>query len=129
MNSFHRAAASLVLFGLSAAGAQAACLAPKAPTSFPNGAVATLPEMVEAQKAVKQFQADMATYRKCIDEESPPAPSGAPLTEEQKKAQDAREKERMQKHNDSVTMETAVADEFNQQIHAYKEAQAAKKAQ
>jgi hypothetical protein len=83
--------------------------------------------MKDAQKAVKQFQADMATYRKCIDEETPPAPAGAPLTDEQKKAQEAREKERLQKHNDSVTQETAVADEFNQQIHAYKEAQAAKK--
>jgi hypothetical protein len=127
MIAFHRVAASLILLGFGATAAHAACIAPKAPTSFPNGAVATLPEMIEAQKAVKQFQADMATYRKCIDEESPPAPTGAALTDEQKKAQDAREKERLQKHNDSVTQETAVADEFNQQIHAYKEAQAAKK--
>lgn len=129
MISFHRAAASFVLIGFGITGAHAACLAPKAPTSMPNGAVATLDEMKDGQKAVKQFQADMAVYRKCIDEENPPAPAGAPLTDDQKKAQDAREKERMQKHNDSVTQETAVADEFNQQIHAYKEAQAAKKNQ
>jgi hypothetical protein len=83
--------------------------------------------MVEGQKSVKQFQADMATYRKCIDEESPPAPAGAALTDEQKKAQEAREKSRLEKHNDSVAQEQKVADEFNQQIHAYKEAQAAKK--
>jgi hypothetical protein len=126
MIRFHRVAASVLLLGLTAP-VYAGCIAPKAPSSFPNGATATLAEMKEGQQSVRQFQADMATYRKCVDEESPPAPAGAALTDEQKKAQDAREKERLQKHNDSVAQEQAVADEFNQQIHAYKEAQAAKK--
>jgi hypothetical protein len=125
MIRFQPIAASLLLLGLTGP-VYASCIVPKAPSSFPNGATASLPEMVEAQKAVKQFQADMATYRKCIDEESPPAPTGAALTDEQKKAQDAREKERMQKHNDSVAQEQSVADEFNQQIHAYKDAQSKK---
>jgi hypothetical protein len=123
MIRFHRVAASLVLLGLSAPAVYAGCVAPKAPSSFPNGATASLVDMVDGQKAVKQFQADMATYRKCVDEETPPAPTGAALTDEQKKAQEAREKERLQKHNDSVAQEQAVADEFNQQIHAFKEAQ------
>jgi hypothetical protein len=126
MIRFQRVVAPLLLLGLTAP-VYAGCIAPSAPSSFPNGATATLPEMVEGQKSVKQFQADMATYRKCIDEESPPAPAGAALTDEQKKAQEAREKARLEKHNDSVAQEQKVADEFNQQIHAYKEAQAAKK--
>jgi len=125
MIRFQPIAASLLLLGLTAQ-VYASCIAPKAPSSYPNGATASLPEMVEAQKAVKQFQADLATYRKCIDEESPPAPTGAALTDEQKKAQNAREKERMQKYNESVDQEQAAVAEFTQQLHAYKDAQAKK---
>jgi hypothetical protein len=125
MIRFQPIAASLLLLGLTAP-VYAGCIAPKAPSSYPNGATASLPEMVEAQKAVKQFQADLATYRKCIDEESPPAPTGAALTDEQKKAQNAREKERMQKYNESVDQEQAAVAEFTQQLHAYKDAQAKK---
>jgi hypothetical protein len=104
-----------------------ACTPPTPPSSFPNGATAALPEMLEGQKSVKKFQADMADYRNCIDSENPPAPAGAALTDEQKKAQDAREKARAQKHNEAVAMEEKVAGEFNTQLHAYKDAQAAKK--
>ncbi len=127
MIRFHRVAAPLLLLSFVAPAVYAGCVAPKPPSSFPNGATAALSEMVEAQKSVKQFQADMGTYRKCIDEESPPAPTGTALTPEQKKAQEAKEKERLQKHNESVEQETALAAEFNEQVHAYKEAQAAKK--
>ncbi len=124
-----RLAASLVAAGalLAAQASSAACTYPKAPTALPDGATATLPEMVEGQKAVKAFNADMEAYLKCVDEENPASPKGTKLTDEQKKAEDAAERMRVQKHNAGVDDEQALADRFNAQIKAFKEAQAAKK--
>ena len=102
--------------------AYAACTYPKAPGQFPDGATATLDEMLAAQKAVKAFMADMDVYLKCVDEENPPAAAGAQLTEEQKKAQDAQERLRVQKHNAAVADMESVADRFNQQRKAYTDA-------
>jgi hypothetical protein len=126
-----RLAACLVTVGalLAAEASSAACAYPKAPTSIPDGATASLAEMVEGQKAVKQFNADMEVYLKCVDDENPPAPAGTKLTDEQKKAQDAAERMRVQKHNAGVDDAQAMADRFNAQIKAYKEAAAAKKSQ
>ena len=126
-----RLAAYIVAAGalVAAQTSSAACMYPKAPTALPDGATAALAEMVDGQKAVKQFNADMETYLKCVDEENPPAPKGTKLTDEQKKAQEAVERMRVQKHNAGVDDEQALADRFNTQIKAFKEAQAAKKSQ
>ena len=102
--------------------AYAGCSYPKAPTQIPDGKTASLDEMRTAQLAVKQFMTDMDGYLKCIDEENPPAAAGTPLTDEQKKAQDARERVRVQKHNAAVADEEAIADKFNTQRKAYNEA-------
>ncbi len=126
-----RLAASLVAAGalLAAQASSAACTYPKAPSQVPDGATAALAEMVEGQKAVKQFTVDMDEYLKCVDEENPPAPAGTKLSDEEKKAQDNREKVRVQKHNAAVADEEALAARFNAQIKAFKEAAAAKKSQ
>ena len=118
-----RLAACLVALGtLGAVPAYASCNYPKAPSQIPDGKTASLDEMRAAQGAVKQFMTDMDVYLKCIDEENPPAAAGATLTDEQKKAQDARERVRVQKHNAAVADEETVADRFNTQRKAYNEA-------
>ena len=121
-----RLAACLVALGTVGAvpASEAACTYPKAPSSIPDGKTASLDEMKAAQAVVKQFVTDMEAYIKCIDEDNPPAAAGAPLTEEAKKAQDARERVRTQKHNAAVADEEAVADRFNAQRKAYNEAHA-----
>ncbi|MBS0376383.1 MAG: hypothetical protein JSR73_17520 [Proteobacteria bacterium] len=100
----------------------AACKYPVAPSSIPDGKTASKEEMIAAQSAVKQFLADMDVYLKCVDDENPPAAAGTKLTDEQKKAQDAAERVRVQKHNAAVADEEAVAERFNTQRKAYNEA-------
>lgn len=128
MIRYPRVCASLVALGALAAAPSsfAACEYPPKPGQFPDGTTATLEQMVAAQKGVKQFMAAMDAYLKCVDEENPPAPAGTQLTDAQKKEQDAREKVRVQKHNAAVTDEETVAESFNVQLHAYKDAQAKK---
>ncbi|HXQ63217.1 MAG TPA: hypothetical protein VN787_00055 [Steroidobacteraceae bacterium] len=128
MSRYPRVCASLVALGALAAAPSsfAACDYPPKPGPFPDGATAKLEEMVTAQKGVKQFMAAMDTYLKCVDEENPPAPAGTKLTDAQKKEQDAREKARVAKHNAAVTDEETVAETFNVQLHAFKDAQAKK---
>ena len=86
MTRTQRLAAYLLAAGalVAAQASSAACTYPKAPTQIPDGATATLAEMVDGQKAVKQFTVDMDTYLKCVDEAHPPAPAGTKLTDEQK---------------------------------------------
>ncbi len=119
-----RLAVCLVALGTlgAAPAAYAGCNYPKAPSQIPDGKTASLDEMRAAQGAVKQFMTDMDVYLKCIDEENPPAPAGTALSDDQKKAQDARERVRVQKHNAAVADEEAVADRFNTQRKAYNEA-------
>jgi hypothetical protein len=117
---------ALCLVALGTVGAvpasYAACSYPKAPSQIPDGKTASKDEMIAAQSQVKQFLADMDVYLKCVDEENPPAPAGTQLTEAQKKAQDAQERVRVQKHNAAVADEEAIADRFNTQRKAYNEA-------
>jgi hypothetical protein len=95
--------------------------APVAPIkSLPNGFTATLAQMLDAQREVKRFQAEIAAYRTCIDSENPPSPSGTLMSAEKKSLQNAREMRRAQLHNEAVAMEEAVASQFNVQLHAYK---------
>jgi hypothetical protein len=113
--------AALGILGV-ASTSVAACKYPVAPSSIPDGKTASKEEMIAAQTAVKQFLADMDVYLKCVDDENPPAAAGAKLSDEQKKAQDAAERVRVQKHNAAVADEEAVAERFNTQRKAYNEA-------
>ncbi|HUO95062.1 MAG TPA: hypothetical protein VMT92_02415 [Steroidobacteraceae bacterium] len=117
-------AAYAVALGLLGAvpASYAACTYPPAPGQIPDGKTATKEEMIAAQSAVKKFMADMDGYLKCVDEENPPKPAGTPLTDEQKKAQDAAERVRVQKHNAAVADEESVADRFNTQRKIWVEA-------
>jgi hypothetical protein len=119
-----RLAACLVALATlgAATASDAACTYPTAPNHIPDGKTAAKEDMLAAQTAVKQFMADMDVYLKCVDQENPPPAPGAPLTEEQKKAQDAQERVRVQKHNAAVADMESVADRFNTQRKAYVEA-------
>ena len=89
------------------------CALPSAPPPIPE--VPEKPDLLAAQKNVKQFQADMEVYRTCIDKdaESPDLSSG-----NLQAISNA--------HNYSVDMEERVAVMFNEAVRAYKANQAKK---
>jgi len=111
------------LFALAAlyasAQAQAACSYPKAPASLPDGNTAKMEDMVAAQKAVKQYDADINAYISCIklEHDSQIAATGDAMTPEQK--QDA-ERMQVQRHNAAIDELEAVASRFNEQVRVYK---------
>jgi hypothetical protein len=117
---FSSLAASLVLgTALAAAPAYAACNFPKAPDKIPDGNSATLDDMLAAQKAVKQFDADVGAYQTCLEKELNDGLAAAPsLTEEQKKE---RQKIVVQKQNAAADEVTSLAARLNEQIRVYKE--------
>jgi hypothetical protein len=87
------------------------CDLPSAPAPIPE--VPEKADLLKAQKAIKQFQADMETYRTCINAEggNPDLSSG-----NQQAISNA--------HNYSVDMEERVAVMFNDAVRAYKANQA-----
>jgi hypothetical protein len=87
------------------------CALPSAPPPIPE--VPEKPDLLAAQKHVKQFQADMEVYRTCIDKdaESPDLSSG-------------NKQAISNAHNYSVDMEERVAGMFNEAVRAYKANQA-----
>src|ERR1700729_616597 len=109
------------LFSLAAvlivAPVHAACTYPAAPAKIPDGATATLAEMVAAQKAVKQFDEEINAYTACIKLEEDAQLKGDKLTAEQKKAIEAQQ---AQKNNAAVDEDQAIADRFNEQIRIFK---------
>ncbi len=83
------------------------CALPSAPAPIPE--VPEKPDLLVAQKNVKQFQADMEAYRTCVnkDVDSPDLSLG-----NQRAISNA--------HNYSVDMEERVAVMFNEAVRAYK---------
>ena len=83
------------------------CRLPSAPRPIPE--VPEKSDLLAAQKAVKVFQAEMETYRSCIDKD---AGSRDLSTGNQLAISNA--------HNYSVDMEERVASMFNDAVKAYK---------
>jgi hypothetical protein len=115
-----------IAFGMATAAAYADCPYPQAPTKIPDGATATLEEMVAGQKAVGAYQKAINDYTACIDKELDDsiAKGGDKLKPEQK--QDMQRVE-AQKHNAAVDQLQAIADRFNEQVKVYKARTADKK--
>ena len=115
-----------IAFAAATAAAYADCPYPQAPTKIPDGATATLEEMVAGQKAVGTSQKAINDYTACIDKELDDAiaKGGDKLKPEQK--QDMQRVE-AQKHNAAVDQLQAVADRFNEQVKVYKARTADKK--
>jgi hypothetical protein len=112
--------ASLVLLAsLAAIPARAACIYPRPPENVPDGATATYEQMVEAQKAVKQFDADVTAYNACLDMELQSLLADPGLDDARKAELQAMQ---VKKNNAAVDEAQALADRFNEQLRAYKEA-------
>jgi hypothetical protein len=108
-----------VAVALSSGPVYAACTYPKAPESLPDGATATLEQMVAAQKAVKQFDQEITAYTSCIklEHDATMSKDGEKMSEEQK-AEMARVQ--VQKHNAAVEEDEALAARFNEQVKIFK---------
>ncbi|MFO0447426.1 MAG: hypothetical protein ACK52I_01840, partial [Pseudomonadota bacterium] len=107
------AATALSAGVLLALPAAANCVYPRAPESMPDGNTATMEEMVEGQKAVRAYVAEMEAFLKCLEGSVPKPADPAALTEEQKKEQERLETIRAQRHNAAVGEMEAVAERFN----------------
>jgi hypothetical protein len=116
MKSFLAIAA---LAALTAGPAYADCPYPAAPAKIPDGATATMEEMIAGQKAVKEYDTAINQYVACIDKElqESVAKAGDKLKPEQKADM---EKVEAQKHNAAIDQEQSVADRFNEQVKAFK---------
>jgi hypothetical protein len=95
------------------------CPYPAAPAKMPDGASATLEEMVAGQKAVNEYQKAINDYNACIDKELDEAiaKAGDKLKPEQKADM---QKVEAQKHNAAVDQLQSIADRFNEQVKVFK---------
>jgi hypothetical protein len=111
---------------LAAGAAYADCPYPAAPAKIPDGATATLEEMLAGQKAVKEYEKAINDYNACIDKalEDDIAKGGDQLKPQQKADM---QKIEAQKHNAAVDQLQSVADRFNEQIKVFKARTADKK--
>jgi hypothetical protein len=94
------------------------CVKPTKPM-IPNGASASMEEMVEAQTAVKAYQTGMADFRKCHEANMEAMKPGFAEAEGTATASYIGSNRAF---NDSVSQEEQVAAEFNTAIKAYKAA-------
>ena len=104
--AFAVACAGWAVFGVSA------CETPSM-VSVPDGKAASMDQMVDAQKKVKEYMAGMDDYLACVDAELKTAGDDAP--DEYKSLMTAR-------HNSAVAEMEAVAGAFNEQVRAFKSA-------
>ena len=97
--------------------AYAECNYPKAPASMPDGKSATEQEMISAMTAFKQYNSDVNTYLTCLDQETT-----ARLQDGSIPAEQAMQFKALQtrKHNSVVDELQAKADQFNEQVRAFK---------
>jgi hypothetical protein len=115
-------------FGAALSGgvAYADCTYPAAPTKLPDGASATLEEMIAGQKTVRDYDKAIKEYVDCIDKEVDQkiAQGGDKLKPEQKADM---QKVEAQKHNAAIDQLQSVADRFNEQVKVFKAKAADKK--
>jgi len=111
---------------LTAAPVSADCPYPAAPAKLPDGATATLEEMLAGKKEVDAYQKAINDYTACIDKELDDAiaKGGDKLKPEQKADM---QKIEAQKHNAAIDQLQALADRFNEQIKVFKAKSADKK--
>ena len=113
MNRFLIAAFALLFAG----AAQATCIYPRKPERVPDGRTATYDEMLAAQKAVKQFNDDIASFNACLDMEMVAFEKSGQFDEarlEELRAMQAK------KNNAAVDDIQSLADAFNEQLRIFK---------
>jgi hypothetical protein len=112
----------------SAAHSQAACTYPASPDAPPDGATATKDQMITAKHAFDHYNTEMNAYLDCLKLEMDAAVPKDPkkLTADEKKKSDEQQKMLIQKNNAAVDELQANVTKFNDQLKAYKAAQAPK---
>jgi hypothetical protein len=113
----YRLAAVLGLSGLAVA-AQAECVYPDQEVRMPDGTTATQADMIDTQKAVKAYMADMEAYLACLKEEH--AAAMAEMGEEDAEAAAKREAMFTKRHDAAVDQMHLLGARFNEQVRAYK---------
>ena len=110
---------AMAFLGALTAPVYADCPYPAAPAKIPDGASATLDEMIAGQKAVNEYQKAINDYTSCIDKELDDkiAKAGDKLKPEQKADM---QKVEAQKHNAAVDQLQSIADRFNEQVKVFK---------
>lgn len=107
----------LTFLALALPGTALACEYPER-VNVPDGRSASLEEMQTGQKDVKTYMAAMEEYLDCIDKEADDNAADAEDEEMQKQQRAIL----VQKHNAAVDEMEQVAESFNVQVRAYKEA-------
>jgi hypothetical protein len=119
----------MLVFALgSAAHSQATCTYPASPDAPPDGATATKEQMIAAKHAFDHYNSEMNAYLDCIKLEMDSAvpKDKSKLSPEEKKKVEEHEKVLVQKNNAAVDELQANVGKFNDQLKAYKAAQAVK---
>lgn len=117
-NSFKLALIGLAL--ASAASIADECTAPTLPT-LPDGATASLEQMLAGQKAVKDYQAANTEYRTCLEPQVSAAEVAAAGDSPGPELQETL-KQLNDEYNASVSKEEELAIMFNTELREYKEA-------
>ena len=113
----------LALIGLALASAASIadeCTAPTLPT-LPDGATASLEQMLAGQKAVKDYQAANTEYRTCLEPQVSAAEVAAAGDSPGPELQETL-KQLNDEYNASVSKEEELAIMFNTELREYKEA-------
>jgi len=110
--------AALVLAISSPAAFAGDCTAPEAP-QLPDGATATMDDMLAGQQAVKAFQAANLEYMQCLEPKL--AAAEAALKEGDEGAKEIYQ-QAQDSYNAAVSVEEEVAGQFNTEIREYKAA-------
>ena len=117
MNSLNHKLIAAILVTAFSSQAFAECDIPASPI-IPDGNVASLDELVSAQKAMKMYQTSLGGYRECL------TGMEAEIDTEAEDAQD-KSKAILAQYNASVDSEAAVAEEFNAAVRVFKTRQPA----
>jgi hypothetical protein len=104
---------------LAAGTAYADCPYPTAPDKIPDGATATLDDMLAGQKTINAYNKAVNDYVACIDKELDDniAKQGDKLKPQQKTDMQRVE---AQKHNAAIDQLQSIADRFNEQVKVFK---------
>lgn len=86
--------------------AHADCVLPPAPSKIPDGSSASEQEMITAMQTLKEYNADVDTYLKCLEFET------------KQNRLSAGDQEKL--HNTAVDTLQKVATKFNEQVRTFK---------
>lgn len=117
MKFFNTNLIAAILLATFSSQAFAECDIPASPI-IPDGNVASLDELVSAQKAMKSYQTSLGGYRDCLKAVEEGLDLEAEGAEDQTKMI-------LSEYNASVDSEAAVAEEFNTAVRAFKTRQPA----